>query len=92
MKEEMRKETKITDSHFEIFVEHMKVNKMYELPANPHFKWAMIEHNEYGYCWTIGYKGMCTTLYSTDNENNIKYWSKELEAKADLIKKICAES
>lgn len=33
-----------------VFISSMKVNKMYELPNNPHFKWAMIEYNEFGYC------------------------------------------
>ena len=59
----------------------MKVNQMHELPANRDFKWAMIEHNEYGYCWTLGCKGICTTLYSTDKSNDIKYWAKEEELK-----------
>lgn len=54
---------------------------MHELPANRDFKWAMIEHNEYGYCWTLGCKGICTTLYSTDKSNDIKYWAKEEELK-----------
>lgn len=84
----MKAPTSIIAAGFEIFIKAMKVNKMYELPDNPYYKWAMIEHNEYGYCWTIGYKGICTTVYSTDTKNNIKYWTKEDEVKSDLIKRL----
>lgn len=72
----------------EKFVEAMDINRMYELPIDSNFKWAIIEHNEHGYCWTIGYKGICTTIYSLDGGNDIKYWVTEAEAKSDLIKKI----
>lgn len=72
------------------FISSMKVNKMYELPNTDHFKWAMIEYNEYGYCWTIGYKGLCTTINSTNTSNTIKYWITEEDAKNDLIKMISA--
>lgn len=85
----MKKETAtFTPADIETFIEKMKVNKMYELPDNPDIKWAMIEHNEFGYCWTVGHKGICTTIYSTGATNDIKYWTTEAEAKSDLIEKI----
>ncbi len=88
MKEKTRKEKEpVASAHIATFIEEMKVNRMYELPVNADFKWAMIEHNEFGYCWTIGYKGICTNTYSTDPINNIKYWTTEAEAKGNLIEK-----
>jgi len=88
----MKKETTLIPAGAEAFIRNMEVNKMYELQGSPNFKWAMIEHHEHGYCWTLGYKGMCTITYSTDTKNNIKYWTKEDEAKTDLIKKVCSNS
>ncbi len=83
------KEPNTLDANIEEFIKAMDINRMYELKTNSNFKWAMIEHNEYGYCWTVGYKGICTTIYSTDTRNNIKYWKTEADAKIDLIKRIC---
>jgi len=62
---------------------------MYELPDNNNFKWAMIERNEFGYCWTMAYKGICTTVFPTASGNDIKYWTSEEEAKSDLCSRIC---
>lgn len=85
----MKKETEFfTHADIKIFIEEMKVNKMYELPNNPDVKWAMIEHNEFGFCRTVGYKGICTTIYSTDTANDIKYWTTAAEAKDNLIKRL----
>jgi len=86
--EEIAKETFLNDD-IRTFVQSMKINRMYELPDNNSFKWAMIEHNDYGYCWTMGYRGLCTTIFSTDNRNDIKYWISEAEVKNNLITKIC---
>ena len=85
MKDQTRKEAAASTVRIKSFIEEMKVNRMYELPDNRDFKWAMVEHNDFGYCWTMGCKGMCTTIFSTDDTNNIKYWSTETEAKSDLI-------
>jgi hypothetical protein len=79
-----------SDAGIRAFIETMKINRMYELPDNSNFKWAMIEHNEFGYCWTMGYKGMCTTVFPTEVGNEIKYWRSEEEAKSDLFTKICS--
>ncbi len=73
-------------AHLKSFIEEMTPNRMYELPDNRVAKWAMIERNEFGYCWTVGLKGACTTHYSTNSTNDIRYWPTEDEAKADLIK------
>lgn len=82
-----KKEASSTPVDFETFVRKMGVNRMCEVINNPDFKWAMIGQNEFGYCWTMGYKGICTTIYSTDIKNEIKYWKTEAEAKNDLIDK-----
>jgi len=74
--------------NIEAFVDEMTVNKMYGLPNSRYFKWAMIEHNKYGYCWTMGYKGLCTTIYSKNASENIKYWTTEEDAKIDLVRMI----
>ena len=81
----------VSNSTIKKFIETMKINKMYELPGNTNFKWAMIEHNEFGFCWTMSYKGICTTLTSADAGNDIKYWTSETEAKADLMRTIFDE-
>lgn len=84
----MKIQKQIIADDLELFIKEMKINKMYQLPDNANFKWAMIEHNKYGYCWTMGCKGLCTTIYSANTTNDIKYWTEEADAKNDLIKKI----
>ena len=80
-----------SNSDIKKFIEIMKINKMYELPGDTNFKWAMIEHNEFGFCWTMSHKGICTTLTSTNTGRDIRYWKSEEEAKSDLIKSIFDE-
>lgn len=81
------KEASLNPADIETFIKEMRVNRMYEMSNNRDFKWAMIEQNDFGSCWTMGYKGICTTIYSTDTKNDIKYWKTEAEAKNDLIDK-----
>lgn len=80
-----KKEASLTPADIETFIKEMRVNRMCEMSNNPNFKWAMIEQNDFGYCWTMGYKGICTTIFSSDTKNDIKYWKTEAEAKNDLI-------
>lgn len=86
MKDKTAKEP-ATSAVIKTFIKEIKVNRMCELPDNQHFKWVMIEHNEFGYCWTAGYRAICTTIYSTAKTGDIKYWPSEAEAKTDLAER-----